>query len=311
MQSLIDHLQSFRTPAMTIDLLTPPNFNEFHSSVQLYWRIVQPPDYPVSKFAQADAVFRHFIATASKHSVTPDPNETFWTVEPTVTYPYAWDESLTLDGQKPQQPSQGLCTIPHDRFYDLEQSKLPYLPEPLKFNQRPTSTTPFLPFLVHTWIPHPHYPQLEAPNNLFNRCSQGIRQAIAIALLDTPIWEDLQIQQPQLMASLECVFQRTMPPEFLNLLASPTTLCDSLNIRREDVLYRWQDNAKPHSMDPNCFSLHLNPRYQYFIRKTEYRLLMDAYSQRASRFSEWPQLRLESRRHQNLPDLEYPLFPLP
>ena len=308
---LIADIQPFLVNEMAMDLLVPPPFEDYESSVQLYWRIVQPPERPSESFKRADAVFRHFIATAAKRPVTPVPNDTFWTVQPSVTYPYAWDESLTLQGLKPKQNAQDLCTIPQDRFYDLDQSGLPYLPGTWKFNQRPTSQNTFLPILVHTWIPHSQYPQLEAPNNPFNRCSQGVRQAIALTLLEDSIWEDIQIQQPQLMASLESVFHKTMTSTFHNLLVDPIALCDSLSIRREDVCYRWQDNAIPHTFDPMGFSLDCNNRYQYFVRKFENRSLMEAYKKRAPRFSDWPRLRVESRLNQNLPDWENPLFPLP
>ena len=305
MNNLIDYYQPFFVDEMYLNLRTTPHFDDYESSVQLYWRMVQPPDYPRTKYEQANAVFRHFITTASKHPISPESQETFWTVttaQPSFTYPYAWDETLTLEGHKPTQPSQGLCTIPQDRFYDLAQSDLPYLPEPLRYNQRPTSSNPFLPILVHTWIPHPHYPQLEAPNNAFNRCSQGIRQAVAIALLEDSIWEDLQIQQPQLLATLESVFHRTMTAKFFNLLVDPIALCDYLNIRREDVYYRWQDNTKRHTKDPNRFSLDYNDRYQFFVKPMNPAVLQEAYSRRAKRFSDWPRLRSESRRNQTLPD---------
>ena len=102
-----------------------------------------------------------------------------------------------------------------------------------------------------------------------------------------------------------------MPVRFNNLLVDPSALSAYLKIRREDVLYRWQDNSKLHTMNPERFYLDNHDRYIYFVHKQDLVSLQKPHSRRAKRYPDWPQLRLESRHNQKLPDWEYTLFPLP
>ena len=129
------------------------NFSDIWFAITAW--IVPPPD-PAPPFQTTHAVFRQFIATYTKSHRT---TSFFETERQNLSFPYAWNETPTLASEPPEQPSKALCTIPQQRFYDLDQAYLRCLPA-VHYNQHPNPADPVLPTLVHVWIPHPDYPQL-------------------------------------------------------------------------------------------------------------------------------------------------------
>ena len=165
------------------------------------------------------------------------------------------------------QPASDVCQVPEQRFSDLPVSALGTRPPVLLFNQPPTAsmTSPVIDswflLLVHVWIPDPNRPYLEKPCR-FNGFSQGLRQAIALWILDAPIREAYIAHHPDhffdLMGALWYTHYDRALIEATHVV-NLELLGPYLDIKPHDLRYAWSNVDA--SLNPGKLRPQKHPRY--------------------------------------------------
>ena len=189
--------------------MKPPDWGTLGCTLTIRWRIVRGPTIdpewrpvsihdvqPTPRYRCCMAAFMHFATTClSRHIPSCQCSPTDNRPErkhPQFCFQVVHNPTPHL-GQV-AQPASDVCQVPEQRFSDLPVSALGTRPPVLLYNQPPTAsmTSPVIDswflLLVHVWIPDSNRPYLEKPCR-FNGFSQGLRQAIALWILDAPIRE--------------------------------------------------------------------------------------------------------------------------